>query len=413
MKKHFMALALLCVAAVASIYLFRGCMLVYTNASLKGDYLFIMDEVHMGESDGDGKAQVIYVEVAGTMSFDGAGHCVMKDLRIRSSEDGQTIYPPNNGEQDVYHVNDDGSFTLGSPESKMLHGQIVLDDSCLLMDGTLLGTGTDPDVVSLYLNHAIAMKRNITPRNQPTYSNRDLNGEYLLMSTQATCSNYCETFGTVTFNGEGTLTATTTERVTDGVTVENNTNGPETGTYTVNPDGSFSVGGHGQVVLDGNCVLVDWNEGNTSTCDYLDTSIIIKRYIVPRKPSSYDTASIKGDYMFIMYNVNKNNPAGTMTYVETGGLMSFDGAGSVTISLSSRVADGTRITTSSEEPRTGIYTVDPAGTFMISPGGNRPIHGQIAFNGNVLLLDGTGQGMTPAKLLQHGVAARRDISMKR
>lgn len=102
-----------------------------------------------------------------------------------------------------------------------------------------------------------------------------------------------------------------------------------------------------------------------------------------------------------------------MRFVEVAGTISFDGAGSVTISLSNRVADGTKITILSEDPRTTNYTVASDGTFMISPGGNRPIHGQIGFDGNTLLLDGTGQGPIAAKLLQHGIAAKRDISLKR
>lgn len=415
-RKHFMVLALFCVVVIASIFVFRGCRQVYDNSSLDGDYLFTMVEVHQGGGDegGDGKGKVIYLEVAGTMSFDGAGKVVMKNLMIRSSEDGKTQYPPDSGEQDSYQVNDDGSFTLGSESSKMLHGQIVLGESCLLMDGSQLGTGTDPDTATLYLNHAIAMKRNITPRNPPTYSSRSLEGDYVIMGTIVGSMGeetlyYRESGGTISFSGDGSFSSTITERQNyrNKITITTETG---TDTISVNADGSL-VSPHGQIVLDGNCVLVDGTL-QEDVNDYLDTAILMKRVLHGKTPV-YDNASLKGDYLFIMTNVN--SISGVMTYYDGCGSMNFDGNGSVVISRTYRAADGTAAKVISETA-TYSYSVNPDGTFLINDT-KRPTHGQIALNSNGLLLDGTVQGLDPQtppfRYLQHGVAMKRNITMGR
>ena len=80
----------------------------------------------------------------------------------------------------IYDVIADGSFTFGLPP---IHGQILLDGSSLLLDGTLKGTDT-----SDYLDRGIAMKR-VTDGSPPTYTNASLNGDYLFNFTHREFNN--------------------------------------------------------------------------------------------------------------------------------------------------------------------------------------------------------------------------------
>ncbi|MFH0974686.1 MAG: hypothetical protein V1874_02765 [Spirochaetota bacterium] len=242
----------------------------YTNASLSGDYLFTMIEVLYSVD------HVVYNEISGTMSFGGAGSGNTNGTK-RSSETGLTTTITN--DPFTYTVNADGSFLI--PGGKPLHGQIVLDGSSLLLDGTQLGgDGT------LYLNHAVAMKR-VNSGTVPTYNNASLNGDYLLMFTEiysesAGIVTYKEGAGTMSFNGAGSVMASGPDRhsYSDGsaVITENKT---ETIPYSVDSSGYFILNPsvnptHGQIVLDGNCLLLDGTMLN-STDGYLGHGLVMKR----------------------------------------------------------------------------------------------------------------------------------------
>jgi len=120
----------------------------FTNASLTGDYFFILSQVRT-EFVG-GVATTNYCDSAGTITFDGAGGATVTEVR-RCSVTG-TVTETNTL---FYTVNADGSFLIDEvagftdPE----HGQILAGGASLLIDGT---TRTNPNV---HIFHAVAMRR--------------------------------------------------------------------------------------------------------------------------------------------------------------------------------------------------------------------------------------------------------------
>lgn len=114
-------------------------------ASLNGDYLFMVTEVH-------NPGALTYYEQFGTVSFDGAGSVTVNGTSRCS--DGTTVTTSPLSMTIDYSVNTDGSFTINASGPKPLHGQIALDGTSLLLDGTMQGTSAND-----YLNHGVAMKR--------------------------------------------------------------------------------------------------------------------------------------------------------------------------------------------------------------------------------------------------------------
>jgi len=244
----------------------------FDNVSLNGDYLIMLTEVF------DGPGAMTYSEHAGTLSFNGAGSVTVNGAS--RSNDGTTVTTtPSETVTVSYSVNADGSFTIYGSDWKTLHGQIVLDGSSLLLDGTMQGTS-----VNDYLDNGVAMKR-VTAGTPPTYNNASLNGDYLIMLTEVyddVTMTYCDRAGTLSFNGAGLVTLNGENRCSDGATV---TTGPKTETvsYSVNGDGSFTIDGsgpkplHGQIALDGSSLLLDGTMQGASVNDYLDNGVAMRR----------------------------------------------------------------------------------------------------------------------------------------
>jgi hypothetical protein len=241
----------------------------YDNASLNGAYLFSVTEVH-------DPGTLTYCDQAGTVTFNGAGSVTVNGTSRCS--DGAIVTTPTLSFTIDYAVNPDGSFTITDPGApgEAVHGQIVLDGSSLLFDGTMQGTSAND-----YLDHGVAMKR-ITAGSPPTYADASLNGTYLFMLTEITGSSFCDQAGTMSFDGAGSVTVAGTNRCSDGATV---TTSPKTETinYSVNADGSFTINAsgpkplHGQIVLDGRSLLVDGTMQGSSANDFLNNGVAMKR----------------------------------------------------------------------------------------------------------------------------------------
>ncbi len=109
-----------------------------------------------------------------------------------------------------------------------------------------------------------------------TFTNKDLKGDYLfilaVIRTEPAfggATNYCDTAGTISFDGVGPVGTATLSGFTQRCNV---VIGPAGGTlfYQVNPDGSFLLDEalafldptHGQIVDNGNALLLD---GTTRT----------------------------------------------------------------------------------------------------------------------------------------------------
>jgi len=372
----------------------------YDNASLNGDYLIMVTEVYSTNT-----GPMTYCDHAGTISFNGAGSATLSGASRCS--DGTTVTTTSSEPDPVnYSVNADGSFTINGSGPKPLHGQIALDGSSLLLDGTMQGTS-----VNGYLYHGVAMKQ-VTAGTPPTYTNASLNGDYLIMLTEVFdgpgTMTYCDHAGTLGFNGAGSVTVNGESRCSDGATVTTPSK-TETVSYSVNADGSFTIVGsgwkplHGQIALDGSSLLLDGTVQGTSVNDYLDNGVAMKR-ITAGTPPTYTNASLNGDYLIMLTEVYDD--AGTMTYCDHAGTLSFNGAGSVIVNGESRCSDGATVTTPSKI-ETVSYSVNADGSFTINASGPKPLHGQIALDESSILLDGTMQGTSVNDYLNHGVAMKR------
>ena len=117
-----------------------------------------------------------------------------------------------------------------------------------------------------------------------TDTNASLNGDYQFIAAEVYdpgTDTFCDQGGTISFNGSGAFTMSGTKRCSDGATVEVSSIS-DAGGYTVNPDGSFNVTGqdgevfHGQILLDGNSLLLD-STGRLSAGTLLNHGVAMKR----------------------------------------------------------------------------------------------------------------------------------------
>jgi hypothetical protein len=306
----------------------------------------------------------------------------------------------------AYSVNSDGSFTLSTPDSQTLTGQIVMSGNAILLDGTARTDQTE------LTGQLVGMKR-VTAGSPPTYNDASMNGDYLFIVTEVHnpgTLTYCDQAGTASFDGAGSVTVSGTSRCSDGTTV---TTSPLSMTidYSVNADGSFTITDpanpgepiHGQIALDGSSLLLDGTMQGTSANDYLNHGVAMKR-VTAGSPPTYTNASLNGDYLFMLTEVYDD--AGTMMHCDQAGTVNFNGTGLVTVNGTKRCSDGTTVTTS---PLIGTmdYLVNGDGSFTIITEPTAPLHGQIVLDGRSLLLDGTMQGTSAQVYLGNGVAMKR------
>ena len=103
----------------------------YGNNDLKGEYLFVVVEVHLVPGDPFTEEHCV---IAGSATFDGAGSMTMNATqRCNRTGSGDV-----SGKQ-FYRVSPDGSFLISESEtmSDPVHGQLVDHGRALLLDGTL------------------------------------------------------------------------------------------------------------------------------------------------------------------------------------------------------------------------------------------------------------------------------------
>ena len=376
------------------------CVQAYTNASLNGDYLFIKTEIN--------EIPAKFSEQAGTVSFDGVGTALAYGTERVS--DGITVKTNTFSITVDYDVASDGSFTLAdqSASQYLIHGQILLDGSSLLMDGTLTVGGS-------YLWKSVAMKR-VASGSPPAYTNASLNGDYPFIFTEVydpITLTFCDEAGTVSFDGAGNGLVDSTRRCSNGATVTTTSTSNHNIFYNVNSDGSFTLSDsvadpqplHGQITLDGSSWLLDGTLLATSASKFLNQAVAMKR-VVTGSPPTYTNASLNGDYLFIYTKIY--NP-GTTTFCDQAGTLSFDGAGTALKVGTERCSDGTTVTTTAIN-KTFDYNVIADGSFTLKKPdlpASLHAHGQIVLDGSSLLLDRTLKATNASKLLNQGVAMKR------
>ncbi|HEU5177908.1 MAG TPA: hypothetical protein VFU24_10685 [Burkholderiales bacterium] len=121
----------------------------FGNEDLKGDYLFVVVEVHSVTLPG-GLVRPEHCVIAGTANFDGAGKMTMSATQRCNLTGSGAV----EGSQ-FYSVNPDGSFLISESAGMTdpVHGQLADHGRTLLLDGTLR---TLPEIISW---SGIAMKR--------------------------------------------------------------------------------------------------------------------------------------------------------------------------------------------------------------------------------------------------------------
>jgi hypothetical protein len=233
----------------------------------------------------------------------------------------------------------------------------------------------------------------------PTYSNASLVGDYLFIFKEISGPfnlTFCDQAGTLSFDGVGTALVDGISRCSDGTNV---TTTPFSGTkfYEVNSDGSFTLGDqpdpaplHGQIVLDGNSLLLDGTLAVSSTTQLIKQVVAMKRVTVG-SPPDYSNASLSGNFVSI-FNEIFGDFSPIPIFREDAATNSFNGDGTALVDGTSRDADGTSVTTT---PFSGMifYDVNPDGSFTLGEQADpAPLHGQIVLDGNAALLDGTLSG---------------------
>ena len=122
----------------------------FDDRDLKGEFLFVVLEVHQVVVPPASLPVVEHCVIAGTAAFDGAGTMTLNGNQ-RCSRTGSGAV---SGTQ-YYAVNPDGSLLISESSSLTdpVHGQLVDHGRKLLLDGT---TRTNPEIVNW---SGIAMKR--------------------------------------------------------------------------------------------------------------------------------------------------------------------------------------------------------------------------------------------------------------
>ena len=121
----------------------------FGNDDLKGEYVFVVVEVHSVTLPG-GLVRPEHCVIAGTANFDGAGTATLNATQRCSLTGSGAV----TGLQ-YYSVKPDGSFLISESAGMTdpVHGQLADHGRTLLLDGTLR---TLPDIISW---SGIAMKR--------------------------------------------------------------------------------------------------------------------------------------------------------------------------------------------------------------------------------------------------------------
>ena len=121
----------------------------FGNDDLKGEYLFVVVEVHSVTLPG-GLVRPEHCVIAGSVNFDGAGSATLSATQRCNLTGSGTM----SGQQ-YYSVNPDGSFLISESTGMTdpVHGQLADHGRTLLLDGT---SRTLAEIISW---SGIAMKR--------------------------------------------------------------------------------------------------------------------------------------------------------------------------------------------------------------------------------------------------------------
>jgi len=112
----------------------------FANNDLKGEYVFVVVEVHRIQLVPGGAFVPEHCVIAGTATFDGAGAMTIKAKQRCNQTGGGDV----SGTQ-YYSVSPDGSFLISESADMAdpVHGQLADHGRTLLLDGTLR---TSPDI---------------------------------------------------------------------------------------------------------------------------------------------------------------------------------------------------------------------------------------------------------------------------
>ncbi len=198
------------------------------------------------------------------------------------------------------------------------------------------------------------------------YSNTSLSGTYYSASLDQT-EGFTAEFGSVAFDGKGNGTFTGTMGNSAGANQTDN----DSGTYAVNPNGSFTLTGTSGSVT--NCGLsADTNTAVCSTVNnvaYQNISVMVKA-----GSAVYSNSSLTGTYSM----VEGDTKGGFNSQISN---VTFNGQGSFT-------ATGTLNNTTAanqSSSSSGSYSVNANGAFTVTPAGGNVMQCGISADTNTLV----------------------------
>jgi hypothetical protein len=198
------------------------------------------------------------------------------------------------------------------------------------------------------------------------YSNASLNGTYYLASLDQ-AGGFIAEFGSLAFDGKGNGTFTGTMGSSSGANQVDN----DSGTYSVNPNGSLTLTGSAGGVT--NCGMsADTNTVVCSTVNALAYQNIA--LMVKTGSGGYSNASLSGTY----YMVDGDTKGGFNSQINS---VTFNGQGSFT-------AVGTlNNATAANQPssNSGSYLVNTSGMFTVTPSGSSAMQCGMSADTNTLV----------------------------
>jgi hypothetical protein len=315
----------------------------FSNASLKGSYSFLTNLW-------TANASTSQFAMVGVLTFDGAGNVTgsYTSLSLQVFQTGTL--------GGTYTVNSNGTGTITFTTGSTAQFAINLDSTAAgVAHGVQLLQTNDSN------NEIVSGTAVLQSTTAETYSAASLKGTFAFqwnLWTADASEPQASLIEIGTFDGKGNCAGAGT-MVVDGKT----TTGTDTGTYTVNPDGSgsLSVSPNTQVAFVLNSVTAGKAKGvqfiqnlpKFGSGDYVITGAALSA-----QATKFSNASLKGSYSFLtnLWTANASTNQSAMV-----GVLTFDGAGNVTGSYTSLSLQVFQTGTLG-----GTYTVNSNGTGTIA-----------------------------------------------
>lgn len=377
----------------------------YTDATLDGTYGAVTYTYDNGDvssqpatsAQGHPQAPPLGFETTnGTATFDGKGSFTFTGTKNVNGTAGSS------SASGTYTVNSDGSFSMSGGDGFSVTGHVLAGSSVAIFSENPAGSspkiyvavksgasgytaasldGSYGTVTYAYDSSAVSTQPNANATGQP----------------QAIPLGFTTTNGTATFDGKGNFTFSGTKDV-DG----SGKSTSASGTYTVNPDGSFSMSAGSDFSTTGSLL-----QGGSMAVFTQNSGAVPQIYVgVKTGASGLSDATLNGTYGAVTYSYDSSavakQPATTavgqpqappLGFATTNGTVTFDGKGNFTFSGTKNV-DGT----AGSDSASGTYAVSPDGSFTMSGADGFSITGYVVADGSVAVFSQNPGGGAPPQI---------------